>query len=153
MDGIEYNLIKQIPSKAAGGNSQVGLVYEAIDENPQPDELYYRLAQQDHDGTTSTSAPLAIKSGTGKKELLVNLFPNPCKGVLTLEVDGLKRTVRIKISIKNTTGQVVWDEVFYATDTYLQKTIDLSSTLPAGIYQFTLSHADKIKNRKFVKLD
>lgn len=102
-DAITFNKIGRV---AAAGNSSVGIAYSFTDNNPMAGNNYYRLKQYDLDGRfTYTPARLVrfdeINSAT------VKYYPNPTKGMLTIEINDVSRNEAKVINITNAAGVVI----------------------------------------------
>lgn len=83
-DGVQYNSIDFVNSKAPGGNSTVALYYTYTDHTPAGEKQYYRLRQVDIGGQSRYSSVLMINSGKPSRLTLQGLYPNPSRGTTQL---------------------------------------------------------------------
>lgn len=95
-------------------------------------KIYYAYQEDSYQPVTVTSAT-AMKTVSAEKVLTV--FPNPTAGQITLE--GNIDFTDADIFINNTFGKEVFRSKFRS------KTIDLPSTLPAGVYLLSVQTKDK----------
>lgn len=70
--------------------------YAYTDQTPIADVNYYRLAQQDFDGTLHYSNVVEVRFGTATATAEITVFPNPTAGKLT-------------VRLPETGGPVTWD--------------------------------------------
>ncbi|MEM8889431.1 MAG: kelch repeat-containing protein [Bacteroidota bacterium] len=91
----------ELAFEASQGDSEVEQQYTYLDQNPNIGINYYRLSQEDMDGSVSYSPSLAIEySRVGE----FSLFPNPTQDKLTLKQDFTQDGFW---EIRNTLGQRV----------------------------------------------
>ncbi|MFT3748901.1 MAG: hypothetical protein QM768_11315 [Agriterribacter sp.] len=84
-DGVNFELLQNVDTKAANGNSQVNLYYTAQDRNPYNGRNYYRLKQTDINGKYVYSKIMAISFD---KKQTVSIYPNPSVG--SIYISGLE---------------------------------------------------------------
>ena len=120
------------------GNSQKTLSYQELDREPFLGTSYYRLKQTDYDGKFGYSQILEVSVESGRV-LPISYYPNPTKGLVTLEgaPDEIHTLTFYDISGKDVTAMV---EMISQSDFQVQ--FDLSK-LPNGIYLM------KTKNKTF----
>ncbi|HPI07650.1 MAG TPA: hypothetical protein PLM41_14775 [Saprospiraceae bacterium] len=123
---------------AGNGNSQEEHAYAFEDKNFHSD-AYYRLNQQDLDGTSSISSIIFVKKAT--PETGIN-FANPVSGH-TLLINDVEPSAKLEIAFYDITGRQV--AVFQNPDISAgQLRLDISR-LPAGSYVFHMIQDSKIQ--------
>ncbi len=80
-DGMQWNSIGFVSSRATGGNSSQKLDYEYIDAAPLTGVNHYRLQQTGLDGTTEYSPVRTLRFGAGQA---IMVYPNPAKENVTI---------------------------------------------------------------------
>ncbi len=99
-------------------------------------------------GCSSSSAPITI-SNTGISSIadndVLNIFPNPANGLVTINFSGLSR--HISIEIFNDLGQLIYSEKRNESLKESSKTIDLGA-FQAGIYLFKIAGDEKVFIKK-----
>lgn len=123
-DGIHFEAIQNIPTKAPGGNSQSGLQYATLDINPYTGSNYYRLKQTDINGKYSYSKIIVVSFYSAQQD---TVYPNPTTG--TVYIKGLK-TPTTYITWYDTGGRVVTSGM-YPVQNGMAK---INSNLANGIY-------------------
>ncbi|MFI5149702.1 MAG: T9SS type A sorting domain-containing protein [Bacteroidia bacterium] len=130
-DLISWNAVGSHPG---AGNSSVMLNYKMIDVAPYAGLSYYRLLQTDFNGRYSYSNPVAVEfNGSG----LVNVFPNPCTGQLSIQGVFSSAT---ELQIYNELGQQVVSRQISGSSEVAVIRMDLES-LPAGVYTVEIRDA------------
>lgn len=87
--------------------------YQFIDENSYTSTSYYRLRQEDYDGTISYSDIKAV--GGIKKGLFsdINVFPNPVDDNLNIAFKNLPvGTEQVQVEILSVTGQLLHQHIY-----------------------------------------
>ncbi len=92
--------------------------------------------------SNTTSAP-EINTPEG----ILNVYPNPGKGLFTIEASGMNGPVNIEVI--NTQGQSVLNETINISNSRFNKAIDLRQ-LSKGIYLVKLSNDEKLLVRKIM---
>ncbi len=87
-DGLSFDSLEKVGSKAINGNSTTELDYVAQDPNPFSGTSYYRLKQTDLDGKFTYSNIVSVNFD---KKPSVAIYPNPTTG--TVYVGGLDISV------------------------------------------------------------
>jgi hypothetical protein len=82
-EGLTFNPLQEVDSKAVNGNSTTILNYKSNDPNPYAGATYYRLKQTDFNGNYTSSA---IVSVTFDAQSFVSVFPNPASNNLFAHV-------------------------------------------------------------------
>ena len=99
-----------------------------------------------------TSTVVDVKTD-GLEELsftMVQLYPNPNKGVFELEMDGVTGDV-VEGKLFNVSGQLVSSFKLNATDGKVKQTIEMSKKLAAGTYYLGLYNGQKTMVKQFIK--
>jgi len=122
-DGILFTTLSQKP---AAGNSTNELHYLSFDEFLSNGINYYRLKTVDIDGSFaySNTASLNYKNS----EAVVNIYPNPAKSVIHVEVESLLEG-KTQVEIVNAFGIVLVNESMNSTHVQLAV-----SSLSNGVY-------------------
>ncbi len=83
-DGMGFDSLQRVDSKAINGNSSTQLDYTSVDPNPYPGTSYYRLRQTDLDGKSAYSGIVSVNFDRAQS---ISVYPNPTSG--TLYIGGL----------------------------------------------------------------
>lgn len=122
---------RQIGWVSGHGTHAAPIAYQFTDERltayGEP-LVYYRLRQEDTDGTTSFSAVQALKAPTGPELTSLQVWPSPSRGSIT--VGGLAPGQPVQLL--DMTGRVLLTAIMPTTAAPLQLT--LPSGLAPGIY-------------------
>ncbi len=133
-DGIRFERIDAVPAANTNGVS----AYTSIDSKFRGDVrvLYYRIVQVDYNGTSSNTPIRSVLLDSDATNT-VNVYPNPSKGVFTLDFRGANEQ-QGTIEIYSSTGKQVYSNLVQAEKT---QTLDLSE-LRKGVYtlQVTLEN-------------
>ncbi len=78
----------------------------------------------------------------------IKLFPNPNSGTFTLKGD-IGSNEEMKIDILNAVGQLVYRDEVSTTNGTINKTIDMGSDLPSGVYMLRLNTTDNSRILRF----
>ena len=128
-DGLTFDVVTTV---VGAGNSNTKLFYTTYDEDPLPGLSYYRLRQTDFDGSFSYSQ--IVSAQFSKQASAISVFPNPVRGTqLTLSGKYLDAE-EIRVTLINTLGEIVYATEVFPQHNTLLTTIDLNSTLKAGLY-------------------
>lgn len=112
--GGKFEKIGFVSSKAPNGNSQSSLFYSHLDEKPLKGTSFYRLVQEDLDGTL-TNSEVRLINFMGS-ETVVLLFPNPSNGDFTISRTPNGKSVGVEVydisgrlikRLANTTATVI----------------------------------------------
>jgi hypothetical protein len=75
-----------VPSKSINGNSDTPLTYQFVNNDNYSGKSYYRLRQEDVDGTISYSAVEMVQGLKGKNVQLTS-YPNPSTGAFSVLIE------------------------------------------------------------------
>lgn len=151
-DGVNFNKIAFIPSKAGNGNSTSQLDYTFTDINPLPGSNYYRLKQIDIDGRFLHSRILVIRTTKSNTITIKNIYPNPVVENLNIDIYS-PASEKVSIIINNMDGKMIM-----RTETKIIRGDNLVSLpvkfLTKGSYSIKLIVGEKSEKHsyKFIKL-
>lgn len=118
--------------------------FNYLDENPFSGKNYYRLKMLDYDGKIEYSEIIIVEIIDAK--LVFQVYPNPVKDILNIQVQNFDFTKEIQLNITNPLGEIV-----------LQKTLNnpneavLVQNLNHGIYFLNLkSNNETITQKIFI---
>ncbi|MCE3282480.1 MAG: C-terminal target protein, partial [Chitinophagaceae bacterium] len=110
LNGVEFNALTFVKSKAVNGSSASRLDYSFSDTRPYSVNSYYRLKQVDIDGKVSYSNIVVVK-GNGINSLQVtNLYPNPVRDNLNVVI-GAQASARVTLSVMDISGKVMMQKI------------------------------------------
>lgn len=119
----------KVATVKGSGDSETAHDYSWTDHSPLPGRSYYRLRQNDLDGTHAYSIIRAVSNSHAQP---VSVYPNPVRHILTLDLKG--NAIQGELMIVNVLGQQVIPSASVQGET---KEIDVSG-LSAGIYFYRL---------------
>jgi len=132
LDGIEFIELEQVKSKAKNGNSTSKLYYNTFDPAPSSGITYYRLKQTDLNGSSKYHQMVSVVFDKVNPISFV-VFPNPNKGVFTIDVSGIDQEEEIELSVCDITGKIV----FRSTKIGFSNTsikVEPETKLSSGVY-------------------
>lgn len=101
-DGEAFMTIARVSGQ---GNSSSVHQYEYADEEiSSGSSYYYRLRQEDYDGSSTYSNVIEIKSSA--RNIFFQVSPNPCSGIANIEY-AVNDRAHVIISVYNSMGQMV----------------------------------------------
>ncbi len=140
-DGLLWNTIGHVASKAMNGNSSSVLHYDFADNSPLQGRNFYRLKQLDFDGRFDFSKVLWIQMDAVSR---IRLYPNPTSGIIN--ISGLKQgsIITLYSTAGNRVSQVTADKKYMRIPV---------SHLPASVYKVVVTEASgrMVSNHTFVK--
>jgi hypothetical protein len=150
-DGVNFNVLSFVASKASNGNSTQSLSYSFDDVRPLLSTGYYRLKQIDKDGKFNYSAVVTIKAGKAGDLIVGSIYPNPVVNNASLTISSTKHTT-VDIVVLNTLGMRVAKQTTALSLGDNVQTID-ASKLSKGLYYVQIITADgtSVNAGKFVK--
>ncbi len=138
-DGKSFEAVDFIKGK---GNSSEEIKYAYLDENLLPQTYYYKLKQNDYDGTISYSEIVSVDV-LGKDEL--KIFPNPAQS----KVNIYSKSEIIDVKLVNLFGSIMNITVNKNGSLY-----DLNLTgIPAGVYYINLKTASKESQHQLIVIE
>ncbi len=135
-DGINFETIGYV---TAAGNSSTMMSYEYLDQTAPSSAVYYRLMEEDLDGTTMVS-PVKLVKGYGILDL--KLVPNPGNGYF--KIIGATPQTPLTVTIFSVTGQSV-----YTTSVFPGETVDMSQ-FAKGYYVVQILTGDAAQTTGFI---
>lgn len=144
-NGSDYAAIsQQLP--ASNQNDKVD--YTAFDPNPLQGVSYYRIKAEETTGKIVYSKVLTVSLGSANKGLSV--YPNPVKGnQITIRMSNIKRGL-YTLRIINAAGHDVHRQSINNPGSTLTQTIDMPSTVKAGVYNILITGNDYRETKTFI---
>ncbi|MGB0882566.1 MAG: T9SS type A sorting domain-containing protein [Vicingaceae bacterium] len=144
-DGILFQYLGEIEGQA---NSNRNVEYNFIDENINDGILYYRLRQEDYDGSFTYSNTIAVKQSANAE---IAFFPNPTKGNVKLNFVS-KSNEEITITISSAFQQIHQQKIAFPRGNHIYN-IDVFKELAPGFYivNATDANGNTIKTEKIIK--
>jgi len=130
----KFSVVRFVNSKAPAGNSDVPLSYLEVDDNSFPGKSFYRLKQEDLDGSFEYSV-IRVVNGEGKS-ILMKVWPIPAYNQFSLLVSGVEKT---PVMIYDVSGRLV--KQFTASD---GEVIQVNGLQP-GSYLIKLKDQDVVQ--------
>ena len=148
-NGITFNKLAFVASKANNGNSANSLQYTFTDELPLATNNYYQLKQVDKDGKVTFSKIVLLKASKSGGLSIVSVYPNPVKSVFTILVNNTKEETA-SLQITDYAGKVVSKQSVQLING--SKTIQLNAAnLPQGNYTISIVVNNAMITTKFIK--
>ncbi|MFN6341506.1 MAG: T9SS type A sorting domain-containing protein [Bacteroidota bacterium] len=147
LDGIHFSTINFVEGK---GNSNVTAEYVYTDVNAfgTAAKLYYRLRQQDIDGTISYSN-VAVLTRSDKSMQQVSMYPNPATATTTVEFFTVETNASIQVADIN--GKIVYTTRMNTVEGLNKFVLNEVNTLDAGIYLVTIHAGNESQVLKLMK--
>jgi hypothetical protein len=132
-----------------GHGDHLGLLYyNATDTPTEQGQLYYRLQQQDFDGTTAYSSIAAVWWGTHNNTPRLSVYPNPAQNHLNVQLSGMSGNVHLQLM--SALGTIKWQQTLSTeTSGFLLKRISVTD-LPSGMYILKVSTKQQVFQKKVV---
>ncbi len=126
--------------------------YTHLDNNAHSGISYYRLQQEDFDGTTAYSRVRAVEGIENKGGSLV-LFPNPATDIVNIRFDATFAIQQVELSVWTIDGKLVTHNKGVSIEPNAVLTLNNVSDLAAGTYILRIRTADgTLYTRKFEKI-
>ena len=147
-DGYNWKTIGNIT--AAGQSSFINDYSYAI-KSPATCQQLYRIVEFDNDGFAQYSA--AIKAPCGEKELVLNMYPNPVKSVLTLSVV-VSADKEIFVELFSAAGVLLNTQKYQLQAGNNQLSINVAG-YASGMYKLVILDGNRLvlKTEKIVKVN
>ncbi|MCX6217008.1 T9SS type A sorting domain-containing protein [Spirosoma sp.] len=123
-------------------NTNVQAVYEFIDTNVMPSQIYYyRLKQNDRSGASDLSEIISVRAGESVQEDKAVIFPNPNTGNFTLLGFGSES---VSLTLYGPSGAEIPIDTEGSTE---RKALDIRARtfLPPGVYYLHVKPTDATK--------
>ncbi|WP_315815978.1 hypothetical protein [Paraflavitalea speifideaquila] len=140
-NGASWEAVGNVPSAAAGGNSNVLLNYSFRDPVRISTNLYYRLKQTDINGRSQLSTIVVVKDFADNN---LRIFTAP--GVINLEINS-SVTQQASLKIAGAGGAIV-RQAAYALKPGLNRYSVNTSNLPKGMYVVILQTTKETRQEK-----
>lgn len=140
LDGKTWTEVAVVPSQ---GSTESVNNYELSDANPVKGIQYYRLKQNDYNGSSNYFDKKSVNFSTIVSS--TNLYPNPCSDILNVDINSEDEFVTITVS--NTMGQMVFETT---QNTQSTLSIDLSN-LNSGVYHVAIQTSKGVEILKISK--
>ncbi|MFN9583514.1 MAG: T9SS type A sorting domain-containing protein, partial [Bacteroidota bacterium] len=111
-------------------------------------KLYYRLRQQDIDGTVSYSS-VAVLTRSAKSIQQVSIYPNPATATTTVEFFTVETNASIQVADIN--GKIVYTTRMNTVEGLNTFVLNEVNTLDAGIYLVTIHAGNESQVFKLIK--
>ncbi len=129
------------------GTSSERQVYEYTDEKVKGRTIYYRLKQVDLGGTYEYSQIISIDN-CGSKQVVVDTYPNPTNGELTLQLEEMSD--KVEVSILNITGKLLQVLSLNTKNGYLNTELDMTAYVK-GTYLIRIRGNEEVYTKKVIK--
>jgi hypothetical protein len=145
-DGIKFEKINLVSSKAEQGNSSRPISYTFTDEHPYNGNNFYRLSQRGNSNNKIYSKTVLVNRSTDITKGVLSFYPNPVKTNLNivLATSGANN----KLQVINVNGVTLIEKNIHLSASNQNITLNVSS-LPKGTYFVRIS--GEKNNLKFVK--
>ncbi|MBL1279545.1 MAG: T9SS type A sorting domain-containing protein [Fluviicola sp.] len=140
VDGI----YKEIGTVEGVGNSINEIKYDFYDRDNNNEKSYYRLYQVDFDGTESNVAVRALNCSN--KE--INIYPNPFKDELIVELGDLVRNINAAIEIIDAQGKMVLSKMVLKNESFSKISTE---RLNSGLYIVRIYSDNMVYTERIVK--
>lgn len=135
-DGVTFEHVGNVPSKAPNGNSSQRLDYQIMDEaGVHHSVVYYRLKQFDFNGASEAVGNVSVQIDPSRGG--VQVVPNPVNNVCTVTWNSVAHH-SYRMTIVDATGAVVSERNYAGIDGSTRVDLDLSD-LPTGFYLLRIS--------------
>ncbi len=141
-DGIRWQVVNTVQG-AYSSNSM--LTYSVTDPNALSSGAYYRLVQQDYDGTEEVFTPVYL-SCESQREDAITLYPNPAADQLHIRASADLNLENAQFSLYDMTGKQLLSRSLSGTE----RTLDISAQ-PPGIYFVELRYNNQVFRTRLVK--
>jgi hypothetical protein len=125
-----------VATQAAAGSVTQAQQYATVDATAPADRLYYRLEQEDLDGTRHYSPAVLVAAGTGPAlAAALTVAPNPADPgqPLTLHLRGRAGQV-LTLQVHDNAGRLLHTQALHPAADQETLPLGLPATLPAGTY-------------------
>ena len=151
-NGVDFDFLDQVKSKALNGNSTAFLNYEIYDTSPYMQGTnYYRLKQTDRNGQYSYFNVVSADLEPAGSDFSFAIYPNPSLGgMLNLAITADKNQ-EVLVVVYDITGKENYSKVIVTEDTGENVyAFDSSGKLAAGVYFITATSQQKIISKKLI---
>lgn len=146
-DGRHFRSIGFIASKETNSRQPLQYSYRDTEVNKKG-VYYYRLHQQDIDGTSTYSQIKAVQFKLGTTD--ISAYPNPFTNSIVLQVPSYSEDV-LQLNIQDMTGKSVLYKTFNMQEGINSISLSLEEGLPTGLYLITLRFGNTLSQIRVVK--
>jgi hypothetical protein len=133
-DGLRFEAIATLASKAPNGNSLASLSYQFTDRKPISGTSYYRLKQTDFNGKYEYFQVISVDH-EGSKHITFTVYPNPNQGQFTVDFTGVENNHEIEVNMYDQNGRLAYQQAIFseslATNTF---SIIPETRIASGVY-------------------
>jgi hypothetical protein len=149
-DGQQFQPVGQIAGRGTTGQQTAYSYTDASVSRYNADVLYYRLRQQDLDGTESYSSVQVVRLVSAELSIAVQAHPNPFSQELYARVV-LPTAGLTSIALHNTLGQVLLTRKLQLPAGATEVALPEAVTLPQGVYLLVVRQATTTRVVKVVR--
>lgn len=142
-DGLNFESLKNVASKAPNGTSLIKLNYADKDNTPLQGTSYYRLRQTDYNGSSRTFNVVMVNFGKNGN-VVFSIYPNPSNGQFAIDFTGLENNKTADVFLYSIQGQEVYHKTFSTETGNGSFSVAASDKIANGTYLCTL-YVDGIK--------
>ncbi|HSY76936.1 MAG TPA: T9SS type A sorting domain-containing protein [Bacteroidia bacterium] len=140
-DGTNYQNVAVVKGAR---NSSSTLNYSAIDYNPMPVTVYYRLSQTDLDGHITFLQTEVLNPCINGN--IVNAYSTP--NYITVQISSTEISDNYNISLCNAIGQTVYSELRHVNEGINE--FQLYPNVAEGVYFLTISNTSNVYHKKIL---
>ena len=144
-DLINWSSVSRVE---AAGQSNQEIKYNSTDLNGSNGVFYYRLKQVDFNGESEFYGPISVSCESDINAMIV--YPNPSKGIFTVEVSWNENAASTQIQIIDMTGKVIHEKDLNLNTGTTQVEFN-PENLQMGMYLIRLN-SDKATDLKPIRL-
>jgi hypothetical protein len=132
----------RVAAQPAAGTATQARRYAALDASAPTRQLYYRLAQEDTDGTLHYSSVVSVAAGLGTPAAALTVAPNPADPTrpVTLLLTG-RAGQALTLQLLDNAGRLHHTQALRPLTDAEQLPLTLPATLPAGTYMLRVTGA------------
>jgi hypothetical protein len=148
-NGIDFEKISEVPSKAANGDSRVAIEYQATDKDLKDPLYYYRLKQVDKNSDSKHFKIISVRVSAAE----LYIYPNPNNGQFWIDVPNGKENETVEVCIIDNMSRVVMEKTISLTSDNSsgdKVQITPSVDLPKGIYHTVIKFQGAQHHSKLV---
>ncbi len=143
-DGFSFEAIGSLP---AAGNSNYAIDYSFTDTKPAASINYYRLREQDLDGTVSYSGIIAIRSEELNVNSIVLNSSNPANGELNVSIVSTTEGIG-SFEIIDISGRIIYNKNIFLNNG-INSIMLYPGQITAGTYILKFTKNDQFETIKF----
>lgn len=149
-DGINFEAIEIVNSKALNGNSSSNLDYATVDPKPINGVSYYKLKQTDKDGTSKYSHIVAVNFSSTENSF--NVYPNPATAGSTINMYlNYPENKSVLVVLSDMQGKRIYSKVIIIEKSNgMILAFDIEDKIAAGMYTIVATSDDTIYNKKLI---